>query len=56
MAERKRSPPKTLTLLTEQESPQPKRQATKLVECLDYVEAVNPAFDPKRVYSDVFSS
>jgi hypothetical protein len=49
----KRTPPQTVALLTEEESPesppQPKRQATKPNACLDYVEAVSPAFDPKRV-------
>jgi hypothetical protein len=53
MAARKRSPPKTLALLTEEESPesptQPKRKVTKFNECLEYVEAESPAFDPKRV-------
>jgi hypothetical protein len=46
MATRER--PQTLALLTEEES-EPKRQAPRLDECLDYVEAVSPAFDPKRV-------
>jgi hypothetical protein len=48
MAARKR--PQTLALLTEEKvSAEPNRQASKLDECLDYVEAVSPAFDPKRV-------
>jgi hypothetical protein len=54
MADGKRIPPQTLSLLTEEASPelppQPKRLATTPNECLnDYVEAVSPAFDPKRV-------
>jgi hypothetical protein len=56
MANGKRSPPQSLALLSEEEETQdpsplaPKRQATSLNRCLDdYVEAVSPAFDPKRV-------
>jgi hypothetical protein len=45
MAARKR--PKTLALLNEES--EPIRQAPKLDESLDYVEAVSPALDPQRV-------
>jgi hypothetical protein len=54
MADVKSTPPQTLSLLTEEASPesppQPKRLATTPNAFLnDYVEDVSPAFDPKRV-------
>jgi hypothetical protein len=46
----KEETPQTLALLTEEEElKQPMRQASKSNECLDYVEAISPAFDPKSV-------